>query len=389
MASTADIAGTTAWLAATLPARPRPGQISVVTRKAMLAEAAAWDALAAYASEPNPFYERWFLTPALEAFDPAEKVMILRFESEGRLAGIMPVLRSTRYYHLRIPNIAGWHHANSFLGTPLVAAGFEREFWEALFGWCDTSPGLALFLHLPHVPFDGPLYRALEAVLDRQRRHAAIVGREDRAMLASPLGPDEYFAQAMSAKKRKELRRQFNRLSDEGPVSFERHSDAVGLDRWIEDFLALEHSGWKGKAGSALACDPGTERLFRESLVGAAQAGRLERLALTLAGRPIAMLATFLAPPGAFSFKTAFDEAYARFSPGVLLQRENLAILGCEDIAWTDSCAAKDHPMIDHIWRERRAIGRISVAIGGTVRRAVFRQIARAETARMTAGRET
>ena len=34
-----------------------------------------------------------------------------------------------------------------------------------------------------------------------------------------------------------------------------------------------------------------------------------------------------LTPPGAFSYKTAFDERYARFSPGVLLQRENLAML--------------------------------------------------------------
>jgi hypothetical protein len=94
------------------------------------------------------------------------------------------------------------------------------------------------------------------------------------------------------------------------------------------------------------------------------------------------MLATFLTPPGAFSFKTTFDERYARYSPGVLLQRENLAILGRSDIAWSDSCAAADHPMIDHIWRERRAIGRISIAIGGRLRRAAFSFLAKAEMGR-------
>ena len=137
---------------------------------------------------------------------------------------------------------------------------------------------------------------------------------------------------------------------------------------------------------TALAAAPDTAQLFSNSLPGAATRGRLERLTLSLDDEPIAMLATFLTPPGAFSFKTAFDERYARFSPGVLLQRENLAILNRADIAWSDSCAAADHPMIDHIWRERRAIGRYSIAIGGGARRTVFALIARAELGRKPTG---
>ena len=77
------------------------------------------------------------------------------------------------------------------------------------------------------------------------------------------------------------------------------------------------------------------------------------------------MLANFLTAPGAFSYKTAFDEDYARFSPGVLLQRENLALLERDGIDWVDSCAAQDHPMIDHFWRERRVIQRRSIGIAG------------------------
>jgi hypothetical protein len=94
------------------------------------------------------------------------------------------------------------------------------------------------------------------------------------------------------------------------------------------------------------------------------------------------MLATLLAPPGAFAFKTAFAEDFARYSPGVLLQRENLGLLADPDLAWCDSCAAANHPMIDHLWRERRAIGRFSVAIGGRARRAAFSLLLKAEMAR-------
>lgn len=208
-------------------------------------------------------------------------------------------------------------------------------------------------------------------------------------MLASDLSPEAYLEASLSGKKRKELRRQARRLSEEGELAFERRTDAQDLGRWCDRFLALEAAGWKGKAGSALACSPATEAMFRESLAGAARLGRLERLTLTLDGRPLAMLATFLSAPGAFSYKTAFDERYARFSPGVLLQRENLAMLEREDIAWSDSCASADHPMIDHFWRERRRIGSLSIAIGGRLRRFAFRQFARAENARNPARSET
>lgn len=345
----------------------------------------AWDALATCAGEPNPFMESWYLLPALRAL--GGKARILMFEADGDLAGIMPLASSRRYYAWPIPNLAAWTHPNAFLGVPLVAAGLERAFWRTLLAWADGNAALALFLHLPDLPLEGALHGALIAVLAEQNRNAGLVHREERAMLASDEDPEAYFEASLSGKKRKELRRQFARLSELGEVAVVRQHDAQDLQRWIDDFLALEAAGWKGKAGSALACHDDTATLFRQALAGAVAHDRLERLSLTLDGKPIAMLTSFIAPPGAFSFKTAFDESFARFSPGVLLQRENLDILARKDIAWTDSCASADHPMIDHIWRERRPIGRMSIAIGGAIRRALFTRLLGAELARRPAER--
>ena len=348
-----------------------------------LAEPAAiagWDALAQWASEPNPFHESWYLLPALRAFDPEGTVKLLCLEAGGQLAGIFPVRREARYYGHPLPHLANWLHSNAFVGAPLVTKGFERAFWRELFAWADGHPGGALFLHLSQVPADGPLHDALKQVLAEQGRHGATVMREERAMLRSALDPDSYLEQSLTGKKRKELRRQHRRLAEEGELTVERTDKGENLADWTEAFLALEQAGWKGQQGSALSCDPATTGLFRQALQGAAERGRLERLAIRLDGRPLAMLATFLCPPGAFSFKTAFDERYARFSPGVLLQRENLELLARPDIVWTDSCAAMDHPMIDHFWRERRTVARHSIAIGGKVRRLVFRTLAARET---------
>jgi CelD/BcsL family acetyltransferase involved in cellulose biosynthesis len=210
----------------------------------------------------------------LRALQPA-RVQLWCVESDGALIGLLPVQAARSYYGRPIPHLAGWTHPNSFLGAPLVARGAEETFWQALLAHADKHAGLGLFLHLTDLPLSGTLADALRIVL-ASRPHA-LVWREERAMLSSPLSPEAYLEASMSGKKRKELRRQHARLSETGELKVERHRDATDLAAWIEQFLTLEAAGWKGKAGSALACRPDTAALFREAMNGAAQAGRLER----------------------------------------------------------------------------------------------------------------
>jgi len=349
-------------------------------------ELARWDALARHAAEPNPFHESWYLLPALRALDPAGKVSLLCLEADGQLAGMLPVSRETSYYDLPVPHWRNWMHPNAFLGTPLVAKGLETAFWREVLAWCDANAGPALFFHAAQLADDGPLNRALAQFARETGRPAATVMREERAALASDLSPDDYLEASLSGKKRKELRRQHRRLAEEGELTVERTSGSEGVGEWAEEFLRLERAGWKGEAGSALDCDERTRDLFTAALHGAAEHGRLERLAIRLDGKPLAMLVNFLTPPGASSYKTAFDEDFARFSPGVLLQRENLELLTRPGIKWTDSCAAADHPMIDHFWREKRAVTRHNLGIGGTMRRMAFRLIAVKETGSLPRG---
>lgn len=367
---------------------PPSYRLDCVPWRDMENEVEAWDRLADRASEPNPFFESWYLLPSLRAMPETDEVTVLRFERDGELAGLLPMVRAPKYYRWPVPHLSSWLHANSFCGVPLVARGCEVPFWQAVLRWADEEPGTALFMHLRSIVLGGPLHAALEGVVACDGRQVEIVHHEARAMLCSSLSPEAYLEASMSGKKRKELRRQANRLADLGEVRLERRSDAEDIEDWCEHFLALEAAGWKGEAGSALASDESTTNLFRESLAGAAERGKLERLSLWLDDKPLAMLATFLTPPGAYSYKTAFDEEYARFSPGVLLQRENLAVLDRPDIVWSDSCAAADHPMIDRIWREKRGVGRLSIAIGGMLRRAAFSQFVRAETARSPSNTE-
>ena len=146
----------------------------------------AWDALAERASEPNPFYESWYLLPSLRALaKDTRDLHILALEVDGRLEGVLPIQRSRNYYGYPIPHWRNWVHANCFLGLPLVARGHERAFWHGLLHHCDQAGGLGLFLHLAGLPAQGPMHQALADVLAEQARPAATVQRSERAMLGA------------------------------------------------------------------------------------------------------------------------------------------------------------------------------------------------------------
>ena len=332
----------------------------------------AWHRLADHASEPNVFHAPEFLRPAIEHCDTFDRARLLALYVEGQLCGVMPIANERFYGRWPVPHSQNWRHPNCFLGTPLVRPGHETAFWQALLAHLDLRPGAGLFLHLHGIATDGPVYAALEQICEQQKRACAIVLAEERAMLATKLAGPAYYEQVVRKKKRKELARLRNRLAELGTIETVQGCEAAGLDAWLDEFLALEQGGWKGRNGSALADMPETRDLFQASTRAAYQAGKLHVIAMRLDGRAIAMLVNFLNPPGGFSFKTTFAEDFARFSPGVLLQIDNLDILSQHGLDWMDSCAAEGHPMIDSLWAQRRHVARVSVALKGYGRPALF-----------------
>jgi CelD/BcsL family acetyltransferase involved in cellulose biosynthesis len=321
-----------------------------------------WTALAGRASEPNAFAEHWFVAASLAALAGRRDIKLMEARRGNRLIGVLPVVVEKPYGRLPVTFIQNWCHTQMFLGTPLIEAGEEQGFWSAILAALDEAEWAPNFLHL----------RGLVGAARVKGRSCAIVHREVRAFLASELDPQAYYEQAVRQKKRKELRRLRNRLAELGPVTAETLAPGDDLDPWCESYLALEKAGWKGQSGSALACDPTAEHFFRETVKAARAAGRLQFRRLRVGEKVIAMLVNFLTPPGSFSFKTVFDENFARFSPGVLIQIENLDLLERSDIAWMDSCAVEDHPMIDSLWTERRSIVRTTVRLHGWRRAVVF-----------------
>src|SRR5690606_41560582 len=103
-----------------------------------------------------------------------------------------------------------------------------------------------------------------------------------------------------------------------------------------------ECMGWEGRGGSGLGRRPAWRRFFDELAQGAHARGQLMMVRMSLDGRPLAMLCDLLAPPGRYAFKTAYDEDYSRYAPGVLLGLENASFTfkAPRVVAWLAAGAA-------------------------------------------------
>lgn len=328
---------------------------------------ADWQALAALSAQPNSFAEPWFVEASLASLAPKGGVRLLAVSSGDRLVGVALFAPAPRYGRVPLRHVRNWRHHNHFFGPPLIRRGEEVAFWQAVLSALDEAPWASGFLHVSGLVDNGAIHRALAHAAALHGRTCPVVNRERRPLLECDLPAEDYYARNVSAKRRGELARRRRRLAELGRLEVRELRSSEEVEPWSSEFLTLEAKGWKGKAGSAMAADPATERFFRHAIAEAFAAGRLNFLRLDLDGRPVAMLTSFLAPPGAFGFKCTFDEDYARFSPGVLLHIDNMRLLQRPGIEWIDSCASEDHPVAS-LWSEWRSLVRVNVRLRGVSR---------------------
>jgi CelD/BcsL family acetyltransferase involved in cellulose biosynthesis len=333
----------------------------------------AWDDLAAHASEPNIFLERWFMEASLKHLPHPDGLRIAFVSDGGQLIGVAAFFMARRYGRMILRHVQSWSHYHSFLGAPLVRKDREADFWTALITAIDGEDWADGLIHFNGLVEHDRVHAGLVAAMRKLGRSCDIVHRSERALLKHGLDAQSYYETHMRKKKRKEIGRLRARLAELGNVRFNIAKDEAGIAQHAAQFLSLEEAGWKGKAGSALASSPDTEAFFLDLIAGGSAANRVEMLRLCLDEKPIAMMVNFLALPGSFSYKIAFDEDYARFSPGVLIQLENLSVLERQGFEWMDSCAVENHPMINSLWAERCSIIRVSIPLSGLKRGMVFR----------------
>jgi len=313
--------------------------------------AAEWQALAAAAAEPNPFFDPAYCLPAFALAARGGGASALVARREGKLVGLVPVVSALRAFRLPLPVLVA-SQPYAPLTTPLLSGEDPVGAAEGLLDAARASG--ARVLALPVMPLDGVAGKALAEALSRRGVRPIHIEVHERAALDATQDAETYLRAGLSAKKLKELRRQRNRLDDEGAVAFTLAETPEDIAAALERFLVLEASGWKGLNGTGLGQNQGDAAFVRAVARDLGRRGAFKVLELTLAGRTIAAGLVLNQGGTAFFFKIAYDETLSRFSPGVQLTLELTRRLGDDPgIRSADSTADAGHPMIDHVWRER------------------------------------
>ena len=332
----------------------------------------AMEKLAAAALEPNLYYEHWMLRAAIHAFGAGVDLRLalifapdpLRPQGEPLLCGLFPLERKRHWQGVPVSVLSLWRYPHCVLCTPLIRASHAAETLAAFNDWLRTGEAASALFVWQWVSADGPFQQLLSQQFHATASLFFVAEWYPRAMFRPRTDADTFLAQAISGHARRKYRRKLNRLSEGGPTEFVR-PEPDEVPEWINRFLELEASGWKGREGGALALAEADQSFFRAAALTAHERGQLDLLALRHNGEFIAMKCNFLAAPGAFAARIAYDERYAHYSPGLLLELENIRQLHDRpQVEWMDSCAIPDHPMINRLWPDRRLMQTLVMATG-------------------------
>jgi CelD/BcsL family acetyltransferase involved in cellulose biosynthesis len=326
-----------------------------------------WEALAAGALEPNPFYEHWMLLPAIEAYGQDAELTFVTVRVRGKLAGFFPLERVRRYRGFPADALRLWQHRHILLATPLLDAECAGEAVRAFLEWLQA--GGAPLLELRYLPAGGAFHCVLLNALNELRLPATMLEGYTRAALRR--GPDsqadaeKYLRAAMSGDTLKRLRKKARRLAEQGAAAHVVLAPGDDAARWIDELLRIEASGWKGERGGALACTEQGRRFAHATLGEAFRRGRLFMLGIDLDGRAIARCCGIFAGSGAFAWKTAYDEAYADYSPGALTEVDRIRWFHTLPATrWMDSFTLPGNKRLEIMWKDRIAVQDLLIGFG-------------------------
>jgi CelD/BcsL family acetyltransferase involved in cellulose biosynthesis len=341
------------------PAPRRAPEMSVEVRRLQdLGDVeAAWRALFVEAIEPNPFLGPDFLLPLARLREGRRHAALVWRRTGGTraLVGLLPFLAEPGLPLVRPPVLRALADPFVANATPLVAGdGPGAIVSHLLAGLAQAYPG-ALLLVDP-LRLDGPVAAAFRD----SGQAGVLVRRDERAAVRGGTDAEAYLAARVPGKRVRELRRFEKRLAEAGRLETVTLWGAAAAPA-LDAFLELEAGGWKGRQGTALASRPRVLAFARKALAGTAP-GIVADL-MTVNGRPVAAAIHLVAGEEAVAFKCAYDEAWAKASPGALLDLQTLrTTLDSGRLALMDSGAQPGHP-VEGLWRDRLAFGSLLVAL--------------------------
>jgi CelD/BcsL family acetyltransferase involved in cellulose biosynthesis len=325
-----------------------------------------WRELAVRAVVPNPFFEPEHVLPLVTSLGQESSVALLVLRVGNDWHGCLPIHRVARWHRVPLRSVVTWRGSyldTPLLGTPLIASERPAESLRMLVDGMRRLDRSASFAALEVVAEDRGFGELISEAVDGLAPTAVVFSRFERAAL-SRKAEQSWLEERLAATRRRSLGRQRRKLDDafESIQVLNCAGDEAALDRLIN----LEAAGWKGRQGTAVAMRPRHAGFFREMCRGFAEQDRLQIFELRGANQTIASKCNLLGGDTVFLLKEAYDESWASYSPGTLLEVEMLErFYDAPGAAFIDSCASHDNQVFNRLLPDRRPIATIAVPAPG------------------------
>ncbi len=320
-----------------------------------------WDDLVRRASS-NVFMNPAALLAASET-SFADIRMLLAWQQDGderRLAGVWALrLRKLAPFWPSVLEALPYNYA--FLSSPVVDPACADEVIAALFAAIEDSPLLPKVISLHSLDAECPSYPAMIRELAVRSIFPLTLGESARPFVTREFGVKR------SGSTRKKLRQDWSRLSALGAVDVVNDRTPGAVLQAFESFLALEQASWKGDQGTALLSDVGDAAFVRRLMQGLAAQGNASVALLRVDGQAIAAQVLMYCGTTAYTWKTAFDVKFSKYSPGaILVDRITEELFAETDILAINSCAAEASFMAQ-LWAGRRTMVDMLVDVGPAI----------------------
>ncbi len=322
----------------------------------------AWQDLADRALEANPFYEPNFLLPMIRETGPFPGLEVWVICQADRMLGFFVFhRRKVGPATLLSPFSRGRSVPREIdidLGVPLVDRDRANEVIDALLDQLDRHWLFGIDWYC--LAEDGGFYHALAQRLAVRRQPVIDLDGWVRPILRPHTDAASYLEATVSKRRKQTMDRYRRHLARTGPVSFDRLRAEDAVDPWIETHFRLEASGWKGRQGTDIGATEGSRRFFAEVMRARHAMGALHAYRFLVGDLPVAQ--TWVLQPADRSvgllWKTAYDDAFAKDSPGLQMEIEAIALMhdAVPPMAAIDSCAQRKHAMWGWLWRDKRQL---------------------------------
>jgi len=345
----------------------------ISVRHLSAADERAWQALSARAVKPNPFYEPDCVIQAALHQAPGAEINLALAQEDGRFCAFLP-FRPLRRWKFPYPILTSQVRRMGYLGTPLVDPDRGQEAIEIVLEALASQRGIdhARFFVLDTSGADGPVAGIVRDAADALHFPLSVFESFERGFLQRLLEPT--YALDYHARTRHKWRQKRRHLCREIGAEV-RIIDRAGDVGAVEEYIAMEASGYKHESGVAMATVAGEPAYFADMCHPFAVQGRLQFLSLEAGGRSEAMELLVKAGNGLALTALAYDEKFTSFSPGVLLETGALEHLHqATDFEWIDSGSSADNALLLWLYPERRRIEGVIIILGrNLVDRAVVR----------------